>query len=101
MGGLIHNTCRLIPDEMKKMSNEEFNELFRKRTKAFAIAVLKFLETVVPDPASKVMSYQLCKAATSVGANVRVFCRGRSRGTHLTPLTLLTSLTISMYFASK
>ena len=24
------------------------------------------------------MSYQLCKAATSVGANFRAFCRGRS-----------------------
>jgi len=63
---------------MKKMTNEEFNEWFRKRTRAFAIAVIKFLETVVPNPATKVMSYLLCKAATSVGANFRAFCRSRS-----------------------
>jgi four helix bundle protein len=30
-------------------------------------------------PAQKFLSYQLGKSATSVGANFRVFCRGRSK----------------------
>ncbi len=61
------------------MTNEEFNELFRKRTMVFALAVIQFLETLPNNPATRVISYQLCKASTSVGANFRAFCRGRSR----------------------
>ncbi|MFN0013835.1 MAG: four helix bundle protein [Saprospiraceae bacterium] len=61
------------------MTNEEFNELFRKRTRDLAVRVLKFLETVPFNAGTRVMSYQLGKSATSVGANFRAFCRGRSK----------------------
>ena len=61
------------------MTNEEFNEIFRKRTQDFAVRVLKFLGTVPFNTATRIMSYQLGKAATSVGANFRAFCRGRSK----------------------
>ena len=61
------------------MTNEEFNESFRKRTKDFAVKVLKFLEKVPYNTGTKIMSFQLGKAATSVGANFRAFCRGRSK----------------------
>ena len=61
------------------MTNEEFNEMFRKRTKAFALGVIKFLETVPFNTATRVMSFQLCKASSSVGANFRAYSRGRSK----------------------
>ncbi len=61
------------------MNNEEFNELFRKRTMAFALKVIEFLETVPFNSVTKVLTNQLCKAATSVGANWRAFCRARSK----------------------
>ncbi|MDZ4748519.1 MAG: four helix bundle protein [Saprospiraceae bacterium] len=61
------------------MTNEEFNELFRKRTIIFALKVIEFLETVPFNSATRVLSFQICKSATSVGANFRAFCRGRSR----------------------
>lgn len=61
------------------MTNEEFNEYFRKRTKAFAVAVIKFCDKLPSSPSTKVIVYQLCKAATAVGANYRAFCRGRSK----------------------
>lgn len=61
------------------MTNEEFNESFRKRTKAFAVAVIKLCDKLAPSQATRVIVYQLCKAATSVGANYRAFCRGRSK----------------------
>jgi len=61
------------------MTNEEFNILFRKRTMDFARAVIQFLETVPLNATTRVMSFQLCKASSSVGANFRAFCRGRSR----------------------
>lgn len=61
------------------MRNEEFNEIFRRRTKRFAVEILKFLETIPFNSATRVVSYQLSKAGTSVGANFRAFCRGRSK----------------------
>ncbi len=61
------------------MTNEEFNEAFRKRTRDFAVRVLKFLGTIPFNTATKIISFQLGKSATSVGANFRAFCRGRSK----------------------
>ncbi len=61
------------------MTNAEFNELFRKRTKDFGVRVLNFLSAVPFNTATKIMSYQLGKSGTSVGANFRAFCRGRSK----------------------
>lgn len=61
------------------MTNEEFNDQFRKRTKAFSVAALKFCDKLDSTASTKVISYQLAKSSTSVGANYRAFCRGRSR----------------------
>ena len=61
------------------MTNAEFNEVFRKRTKDFAVKVLLFLTTVPYNTSTRIMSFQLGKSATSVGANFRAFCRGRSK----------------------
>jgi four helix bundle protein len=61
------------------MTNEEFNEIFRNRTQQFAVNVLQFLQTIPFNTATRVMSFQLAKCATSVGANYRAFCRGRSK----------------------
>jgi four helix bundle protein len=61
------------------MENEEFNELFRLRLKTFALNVIAFLESVPYNSVTKTLSQQLCRSATSVGANWRAFCRGRSK----------------------
>ena len=61
------------------MKNEEFNELFRRRTKRFAVEILKFLETIPFNSATRIVTYQLGKSGTSVGANFRAFCRGSSK----------------------
>jgi len=41
------------------------------RTKRFALQVLKFLKTLGRDKASEVLTFQLAKSATSIGANYR------------------------------
>jgi len=61
------------------MRNEEFNELFRRRTKRFAVEILRFLEIIPFNSATRIVTYQLGKSGTSVGANFRAFCRGRSK----------------------
>ena len=60
------------------MTNIEFNEKVRKRTRDFAVEVIRFLSDLPFNTATKTISGQLCRCATSVGANFRAFCRGRS-----------------------
>ncbi len=55
-----------------------FVEGLKKRTKKFGVDVIRFCESLKKSKASAVITYQLVKAATSVGANYRAACRGRS-----------------------
>ena len=56
----------------------EFVEGLKKRTKKFGVDVILFSDSLKRCKASAVVTYQLIKAATSVGANYRAACRGRS-----------------------
>jgi len=61
------------------MSEKEiFIERLKKRTKKFAVDVIKFCNSLKTCKASTVISYQLVKSATSTGANYRAVCRARS-----------------------
>lgn len=60
------------------MTNKEFNDAFRKRTQRFAIAIIKLIETIPYNSATRIVTYQLGKSGTSIGANFRAFCRARS-----------------------
>lgn len=52
---------------------------WKVRTKAFAVDTLRFCERLPPPDAMRVAGRQLMRAASSVGANYRAACRGRSR----------------------
>ncbi len=58
---------------------EKFIEKMKKRTKQFAVDIIKFCDTLHACKASSVITYQLVKSATSTGANYRAACRGRSQ----------------------
>lgn len=60
------------------MTNAEFNEQIRNRTLEHAVRVLDFWEMLQKNVATKIVSYRSAKSSTSVGANFRAFCRGRS-----------------------
>ena len=51
---------------------------FKERTKKFALAVVKLVESLPRNRTSDVLGRQLLRAGTSVGANYRAACRGRS-----------------------
>lgn len=51
---------------------------FQKRTKAFALAVIRFVESLPADATRSLLTRQLLRSATSVGANYRAACRARS-----------------------
>ena len=50
-----------------------------KRTKAFAIAVIRFVDKVPTNKAAQLMGGQLLRSATSIGANYREASRAESR----------------------
>ena len=50
----------------------------RVRTKAFALRVMKLVDSLPNLRSCDVIGHQLLKSATSVGANYRSACRGRS-----------------------
>lgn len=50
----------------------------KHRTKRFAVEVIRIVDKLPRSISSEVVARQLVKAATSVGANYRAACRGRS-----------------------
>jgi four helix bundle protein len=51
----------------------------KKRTKAFALRIIGLVERLPKTRTAAVLGMQLLKSGTSVGANYRAACRGRSR----------------------
>lgn len=49
-----------------------------KRTKMFALRIVKFVESLPNAPVARTLGSQLLRSGTSVGANYRAACRGRS-----------------------
>jgi len=50
----------------------------KNRTKAFALAVIELCEDLPPKYAAEVIAKQLIRSSTSVAANYRAVCRGRT-----------------------
>jgi four helix bundle protein len=50
-----------------------------RRTKKFAVSVIRFVEALPQNKTSDVLGYQLLKSGTSVGANYREANRAQSR----------------------
>lgn len=57
------------------MSSDEL----KLRTKKFALRIIKLIEYLPNNTASKVIGNQITRSATSVGANYRAACRSRSK----------------------
>jgi len=64
---------------MERLSNQEFNEKMRERTKQFALQIITLSDKLPNKESAKVLNRQLLRAATSLAANFRAACRGRSK----------------------
>jgi four helix bundle protein len=53
-------------------------EEFKRRTKALGLAAIKLVDSLPRRGSAQTIGVQLLRAATSVGANYRAACRGRS-----------------------
>ena len=59
------------------------------RTKQFALAVIRLCRTLPSSPEARIISRQLLRSATSVGANYRAVCRARSTADFTSKLGLV------------
>lgn len=64
-------------------------EQLKNRTKQFALDVFKFLMKLNKSKAVDVVSYQLFKSSSSVAANYRAVCRGKSTADFLNKLKVV------------
>ncbi len=58
---------------------EKFITELKRRTIKFAVDIILFCDNLRPSKAASVITLQIIKSATSVGANYRAACRGRSK----------------------
>jgi len=58
---------------------EQFIKQLKKRTKKLAVDVINLCGSLKGVKASDVVTYQLVKSSSSVGANYRAACRARSK----------------------
>jgi four helix bundle protein len=68
---------------------EMFVENLKKRTRKFGVDVILFCDSLKLKKASSVVTYQLVKASTSVGANYRAACRGRSQAEFISKICVV------------
>ena len=65
------------------------SEELKKRTKRFALDIIKMVNSLPNSPTAKVIGNQLTRSATSVGANYRSACRGRSKADFISKITIV------------
>jgi four helix bundle protein len=65
--------------EKEKLDNKEFANILEKRTKTFAVSIIKLSGKLPNTTEGKVIKNQLTKSGTSIGANYREANRARSK----------------------
>ena len=61
----------------------------KKRTKKFALDIIRLAEKLPKTPTCRVIHYQMVKAGTSVAANYRAACRARSKADFIAKLGIV------------
>ena len=61
------------------MDNKEFAEELEKRTRRFAVSIIKLSASLPKTPEALVVRNQITKSGTSIGANYREANRSRSK----------------------
>ncbi len=70
---------------MTAMNEEEF----KRRTKQLALRVIRLVEALPKEPTADIIGRQLIRSATSVGANYRAACRGKSTADVILKLSIV------------
>ena len=65
-----------------KMNEDEL----KKRTKQFALNIMRLMGKLSNNAEGRVIAHQIVRSGTSVGANYRAACRGRSKAEFISKL---------------
>jgi four helix bundle protein len=64
-------------------------EEMKKRTKAFALAIITLAEELPETPVARIVRGQFVRSGTSVGANYRASCRAKSKADFIAKLGIV------------
>src|SRR4051812_48111754 len=73
-----NDECRMQNAELKRMPSGDEKFHLRRRTKQFALRVIKLSSSLPDDYETLVIRKQVVRSGTSVGAQYREACRARS-----------------------
>jgi four helix bundle protein len=73
------------------MDNKEFSKQLEKRTKKFAVRIIRLSTTLPNTPEGRVVRNQITKAGSSIGANYREANRARSKADFLNKIKICES----------
>jgi four helix bundle protein len=59
------------------------------RTQLFAVSIIKFIKQIPDSKALRVLSNQLLRCATSIGANYRPACKGKSTADFINKIVIV------------
>lgn len=65
------------------------NDELKNRTKKFALRIIKLVESLPNKPMARVIGNQLLRCGTSVAANYRATCRGRSKADFISKMGIV------------
>ena len=71
------------------MTNAEFAEYFKDRTKQFALKTIKCFQCLPKTEEARIIGRQLLRSATSTAANYRAICRVRSDAEFFSKLSIV------------
>jgi len=71
------------------MDNFEFGEKLKKRTKAFAVQIIKFYRNLPRTDETRVLGRQVLRSGTSVAANYRAVCRAKSNADFISKIGIV------------
>ena len=64
-------------------------DLMKERTQSFALRIIKLVESLPHTQTANIVGKQLLRCGTSVGANYRAACRGKSRADFISKLGIV------------
>lgn len=70
-------------------ANKVNEETFKRRTRQLALQIIQLVESLPRSRGADVIGRQLLRSGTSIGANYRAACRGKSRADVISKLAIV------------
>lgn len=91
---MLDGRCRMSDVKRQRATDHWYSDgmderEMKSRTKAFALRVIRLVESLPPSRTSDVIGRQLLRAGTSVGANYRAVRRAKSKADFINKLTIV------------